>query len=236
MTEQAAAAAAGALESSDKQKKILAAKKKLKSFQAKRAATTAPEGHAARLDAVSAELSQEQAACADARRDVQRLHDEAAQQTRDADAERASASAREADQTRQLESEHSARVAAEAAHADALAAVATLEERCAKLTEDLHIEAEAAREAFEELASELHGLEARHARLTSAHARLSDNHLRAIASTQAWLSELHDAGARHQAEVETWADTDDRPGAEPNGKPGAEPPASRQRQRQQRRQ
>ncbi|KAJ1999887.1 hypothetical protein H4R26_004869, partial [Coemansia thaxteri] len=44
MTEQATAAAAGALESSDKQKKILAAKKKLKSFQAKRAATTAPEG------------------------------------------------------------------------------------------------------------------------------------------------------------------------------------------------
>ncbi|KAJ2640985.1 hypothetical protein GGF44_002325, partial [Coemansia sp. RSA 1694] len=164
----------------------------------------------AALEAASAELSQlldqETRACAGVRRDL--------------DAERARASAHGVELAQQLAQEQAARAGAEAAHAQALAAVAALEERNRKLAEDLQIDAQAARETFEELALEHHGLERRHARLTATHARLADNHLRAIASTQAWLTELQDAAARHQAEAGSWA----APGAEPgDGSDGAEP-------------
>ncbi|KAJ2047415.1 hypothetical protein H4S04_004459 [Coemansia sp. S16] len=187
----------------------------------------------AALEAASAKLAQqlddETHTCADVRLALQ--------------AEQARAQARDVELTQQLEQEHTARTEAEAAHAQALAAMAELEERNNKLAEDLQIDAQAARETFEELMQEHHDLERRHARLTATHARLADNHLRAIASTQAWLTELQEAATRHQVEAASWAE----PSAEPNDGAGdgneadtlskpAAPAAQQQQQRKQQRQ
>ncbi|KAJ2299074.1 hypothetical protein IWW54_006538, partial [Coemansia sp. RSA 2705] len=154
-------------------------------------------GHAAQLADTQQALADEQRLHADVRGQCQSLEAQAAQLARDLDA----AKTEHADVRGQLETEQAARAAAEAQHGEALASIAELEARNARLGEELQIEAQAAKEAFEELAQEHHDLERTHGQLAAAHERLNERHLKAIASTQAWLSELQDASARQQAEL-----------------------------------
>ncbi|KAJ2194410.1 hypothetical protein GGH18_002239, partial [Coemansia sp. RSA 530] len=67
---------------------------------------------------------------------------------------------------------------------------------------ELQIEAQAAKETFEELAQEHSDLDRIHTQLVTAHERLRERHARAIASTQAWLSELQQTATRQQEELD----------------------------------
>ncbi|KAJ2760999.1 hypothetical protein IWQ56_005354, partial [Coemansia nantahalensis] len=140
------------------------------------------------------ELASEQAARAGLEADKQRLESEAADLARRIEAARAEHAAEAAGLRRELDVECAAHDSTRDSLAQTRAAVAELEARNAQLAEELQIEAEAAKQAFEELAQEHHELE-------RAHGRLSDQHRRAIASTQAWLTELQDASIRHRDEL-----------------------------------
>ncbi|KAJ2843607.1 hypothetical protein GGI22_007150, partial [Coemansia erecta] len=48
---------------------------------------------------------------------------------------------------------------------------------------------------------EHHDLEQKHSQLSAAHERISEKHLNAIASTQAWITELQEASARHKEKL-----------------------------------
>ncbi|KAJ2514473.1 hypothetical protein H4217_005738 [Coemansia sp. RSA 1939] len=109
--------------------------------------------------------------------------------------------AKAAELGQQLEDEKTARQRLGNVYGQAQSTIAALEEKNAKLEEDLQIEAEAAREAFEELSQEHHDLGQKHSRLSAAHGRLSEKHLKAIASTQAWITELQEASVRHKDEL-----------------------------------
>ncbi|KAI8318322.1 hypothetical protein GQ54DRAFT_94316 [Martensiomyces pterosporus] len=70
--------------------------------------------------------------------------------------------------------------------------------------EDLQIEAQAAKETFEELAQEHSDLENSHGALKARCNHLTKQLDKAITSTRAWITELHDASTRHKEELEGW--------------------------------
>ncbi|KAJ2708443.1 hypothetical protein H4R19_004743, partial [Coemansia spiralis] len=140
------------------------------------------------------ELAREQAVRAGLEADRQRLESEAADLARRIEAARAEHTAAAAGLQRELDDERTAHSGTGDSLAQTRAAVAELEAKNAQLAEELQIEAEAAKQAFEELAQEHHELE-------RAYGRLSTQHRRAIASTQAWLTELQEASARHRDEL-----------------------------------
>ncbi|KAJ1961368.1 hypothetical protein GGI12_003287 [Dipsacomyces acuminosporus] len=99
------------------------------------------------------------------------------------------------------------KAALEAGLAEAKDANAALSDELANLRashEDLQIEAQAAKETFEELAQDHSDLEHKHSLLKARCDHLNKQLEKAITSTRAWITELHDASTRHQEEIEGW--------------------------------
>ncbi|KAJ1662158.1 hypothetical protein IW140_003437 [Coemansia sp. RSA 1813] len=140
------------------------------------------------------ELENEQNTCAQLRDEKKQAHAEIARVASEAKAAEAESAAKAAELGQQLADKKAACKELEDSYAQAQSRIATLEEMNARLEEELQIEAEAAKEAFEELSQEHHDLEQKHS-------HLSGKHLKAIASTQAWITELQEASARHKDEL-----------------------------------
>ncbi|KAI9502622.1 hypothetical protein BX070DRAFT_235662 [Coemansia spiralis] len=155
----------------------------------------------AQMESIKSELEHEQSICAEIRNEKQQLDAEISRLTDDAEAAETEHLTKAAELGRQLDEEKAARQSVDAAYTQAQATILQLEEKNAKLEEDLQIEAEAAKEAFEELSQEHSDLDQRHSQLSAMHKRLTEKHLKAIASTQAWISELQEASTRHKEEL-----------------------------------
>ncbi|KAI7827192.1 hypothetical protein BX661DRAFT_182841 [Kickxella alabastrina] len=156
------------------------------------------------IAAVQSDLDRQTQALADLTVEYQKLQTQAAQLAADLDSATTAHATHALDLGQQLDEQTTARQTAEHALASAQSDNALLEEKNAKLAEELMIEAEAARETFEELLLEHADLEKKHQRLSAAHEKLADRHRKAIASTQAWITELMESSVRQKDEVDSW--------------------------------